>query len=116
MPKNKRVWSSWNYRVEEKDNKTCASTIYWMNSLQNVSKNKNYFVSLNDPGNIDESKILKTIEYEHPLFDVDAVKAQSELKKLNESGLIYFCGSYFRYGFHEDALGSSVELCKEIKL
>ncbi|HXP49037.1 MAG TPA: FAD-dependent oxidoreductase [Bacteroidia bacterium] len=113
MPKNKRVWSSWNYRVEEKQGK--ASTIYWMNSLQNVSKKKNYFVSINDPGSIDAGKIIKTIKYEHPLFDVDAVRAQVELNTLNQSGPVYFCGSYFRYGFHEDALKSAVELCDELK-
>jgi predicted NAD/FAD-binding protein len=115
MPKTKRVWSSWNYRVEDKQGQTFASTIYWMNSLQNVSKKKNYFVSINDPGSIDPSKIIKTIEYEHPLFDVDAVKAQAELHKLNQSGPVYFCGSYFRYGFHEDALKSAVELCEGLK-
>ncbi len=115
MPKNKRVWSSWNYRVEEKQGKTMASTIYWMNSLQNVSKKKDYFVSINDPGSIDSSKIIKTIEYEHPLFDVDAVKAQTELNTLNQTGPVYFCGSYFRYGFHEDALKSAVELCEKLQ-
>jgi predicted NAD/FAD-binding protein len=114
MPKNRRVWSSWNYRVEEKNGKMEASCIYWMNSLQKVSKNKNYFVSINDPGNVDKSKIIKTIDYTHPLFDVGAVKAQSELQSLNKTGPIYFCGSYFRYGFHEDALMSSVELCKTL--
>ena len=29
-------------------------------------------------------------------------------------GVIYFTGSYFRYGFHEDALLSSVNLCESI--
>jgi predicted NAD/FAD-binding protein len=25
---------------------------------------------------------------------------------------IYFCGSYFKYGFHEDAFTSALELCR----
>ncbi len=115
MPKTKRVWSSWNYRMEEKEGNLHASTIYWMNSLQRVSDKKNYFVSLNDPGNIDEKKILKVIDYEHPLFDLHTAKAQPDLPKLNETGPIYFCGSYFRYGFHEDALWSAVGLCEGMK-
>ena len=41
MPKNKRAWSSWNYRIEERNGKLVPSTIYWMNSLQQVSKKKN---------------------------------------------------------------------------
>jgi uncharacterized protein len=116
MPKTKRAWSSWNYRLEEKDGTIKASTIYWMNSLslrdpfgQKVTK-KNYFVSLNDPGNIDEKKILKVIDYEHPLFDLHTAKAQPDLSKLNKKGPVYFCGSYFGYGFHEDALRSAVDL------
>jgi len=114
MPKNKRVWSSWNYRVEEKNDKMEASCIYWMNSLQKVSKNKNYFVSINDPGNVDRSKVIKVIDYTHPLFDIGAVKAQGELQSLNKTGPVYFCGSYFKYGFHEDALTSAVDLCKNL--
>ncbi|MEO6306083.1 MAG: FAD-dependent oxidoreductase, partial [Bacteroidia bacterium] len=45
MPKTKRTWSSWNYRIEERNGEQIPSTIYWMNSLQGVSKKKNYFVS-----------------------------------------------------------------------
>lgn len=111
MPRTKRTWSSWNYRIEERSGQLMPSTIYWMNSLQDVSKKKNYFVSINDPGNVKESHVIREIRYEHPLFDVPAIKAQKELSKLNENGPVYFCGSYFRYGFHEDALMSSVELC-----
>jgi|SRR6185312_7343649 len=114
MPANRRVWSSWNYRMEEKNGALHASTIYWMNSLQNISNKKNYFVSLNDPANIDEKKIVKEIAYEHPLFDMHTAKAQPELHTLNETGPVYFCGSYFRYGFHEDALWSAVNLCNKL--
>lgn len=116
MPANKRVWSSWNYRMEQRNKQLYASTIYWMNSLQDIPKKKNYFVSLNDPGNVDERKILKVIDYEHPLFDIHTAKAQTELSTLNENGPIYFCGSYFRYGFHEDALWSAVELCNKLSV
>ncbi|HET6992388.1 MAG TPA: NADP transhydrogenase subunit alpha, partial [Bacteroidia bacterium] len=45
---------------------------------------------------------------------VPAIHAQKELPKLNETGPVYFCGSYFRYGFHEDALMSAVQLCEFI--
>lgn len=113
MPKTRNAWSSWNYRIEERNGKLIPTTIYWMNSLQGVSKNKNYFVSINAPdGSIDNSKILKEIDYEHPLFDVAAIRAQDELMKLNKGGPVYFCGSYFKYGFHEDAYKSAVELCE----
>ncbi len=114
MPKTRRAWSSWNYRVETKDGAPAPSTIYWMNSLQNVSERKDYFVSINDPGRVDPKTILQQIEYSHPLFSIPAIAAQKELPKLNETGPIYFCGSYFKYGFHEDAFTSALDACRTI--
>ncbi|NHA05092.1 NAD(P)-binding protein [Mucilaginibacter sp. HC2] len=114
MPKTKLAWSSWNYRIQMQQDKLLPSTIYWMNKLQGVSEKKNYFVSINPHDNIDEKKIIKEIDYEHPLFDVPAINAQAELHQLNEQGPIYFCGSYFKYGFHEDAFASAVKLCSHL--
>jgi len=115
MPKNKKVWSSWNYRIEPMNGEVKTSTIYYMNSLQQVSKKKNYFVSINDPGNIDKNKIIKEIAYEHPLFDLDSIKAQTEIHQLNKQGNnTFFCGSYFKYGFHEDAFTSALELSQQL--
>lgn len=116
MPKLKSVWSSWNYSIGKQNGEDTPTTIYWMNRLQQVSDRKNYFVSINAiPGSIDQKKIIRIIEYEHPLFDVAAIQAQRELYKLNEKGPVYFCGSYFNYGFHEDAYASAVDLCEHIK-
>ena len=117
MPNTKLAWSSWNYEIS-RHNKGPYSTAthYWMNSLQGVSKVKNYFVSINRPDAIDPTKVLKRIQYEHPLFNLGAIKAQKDLPTLNESALnttsTFFAGSYFRYGFHEDAFGSAVTLSK----
>ena len=86
-----------------------------MNSLQHVSKNKDYFVSINDPGNVDEEKIIKEIDYTHPLFDLDAIKTQENIQQINKQGNnTFFCGSYFKYGFHEDAFASALELSYQL--
>jgi len=112
MPKTKKTWSSWNYRIESINGELVPTTIYWMNNLQGVSKKKNYFVSINAiPNSIAKNKLVKEIDYEHPLFDVAAINAQEKLNTLNAKGPLYFCGSYFKYGFHEDAFKSAVELC-----
>jgi predicted NAD/FAD-binding protein len=112
MPKTKKVWSSWNYRIVNKNQKQEPTTIYWMNSLQGVSDKHNYFVSINaEEGSVHPSKIIREFDYEHPLFDVDAIKAQDRLQELNSEGPVYYCGSYFKYGFHEDAYASAVKLC-----
>lgn len=111
MPEAKLAWSSWNYRVEQQGDKLLPSTIYWMNNLQGVSKKQNYFVSINPTATLNPDKVIKEIDYHHPLFDVPAMQAQVKLRRLNETGPIYYCGSYFKYGFHEDAYKSAVDLC-----
>ncbi|WP_184546716.1 NAD(P)/FAD-dependent oxidoreductase [Mucilaginibacter sp. FT3.2] len=114
MPKTKLAWASWNYRIQNENGKLNPSTIYWMNMLQGVSDKKNYFVSINPHDNIDPKKIIREIDYDHPLFDVPAINAQEQLYKLNQDGPVYFCGSYFKYGFHEDAFASAVKLCSQL--
>ena len=111
MPKTKLAWASWNYRIKEENGVLTPSTIYWMNRLQQVSEKQDYFVSINPHADLEEKKIIREIDYEHPLFDVPAINAQAELHQLNQTGPVYFCGSYFKYGFHEDAFTSAVDLC-----
>lgn len=111
MPRKKLAWSSWNYRVEDNND---SSVIYWMNSLQGISKKINYFVSINDPNKINPQKIIRKINYEHPIFSVNAMKAQDKLFSLNQGKEIYYCGSYFKYGFHEDAFTSGLNLARTL--
>ena len=114
MPRHKRAWSSWNYRTEMIDADHVSSCTYWMNSLQNVSQQQDYFVSINAPETIDRNKVIREIDYMHPVFTVEAMQAQHKLPQLNQNGVVYFCGSYFRYGFHEDALMSAANVCEQI--
>jgi uncharacterized protein len=110
MPRTALCWSAWNYRV---DARTQPSTIYWVNRLQGVGSRTNYFISINGEHMVQPQHILRRIEYEHPLFSDGAVRAQVELPRLNEQrNGIYYCGSYFRYGFHEDAFSSALALSR----
>lgn len=114
MPKRKRVWSAWNYRIEKLNGSWKTSTVYSMNALQQVSDKKEYFLSVNDAGIVNPDKIIKEFTYDHPVFTVDAIEAQKELHQLNENGQVYFCGSYFGYGFHEDALKSGIQAAEQL--
>lgn len=114
MPKTRLCWSSWNYRMAAgPDGRVVPSTVCWLNRLQGVSGRQNYFISLNGENFVKPAAILQRIQYEHPVFSLGALRAQWRLPKLNErrSG-VYFCGSYFRHGFHEDAFTSALELCR----
>lgn len=114
MPKRKRIWSAWNYRIEKINGSWTTSTVYDMNALQKVSDKKDYFLSVNDAGMIDPEKILRAFEYDHPIFDIEAIRAQKALPELNKNGQIYYCGSYFGYGFHEDALSSGIAAAEQL--
>jgi uncharacterized protein len=115
MPKAKRAWASWNYRMDRAQRgSVLASTHYWMNRLQMVSQVTDYFVSVNAASLVESSTILRRFNYKHPMFDSEAVSAQKELPSLNKGGPVYFCGSYFRYGFHEDALMSGMQVADDV--
>jgi predicted NAD/FAD-binding protein len=114
MPATRRCWSSWNYRIDRHpDGRPSHSTVYWINSLQRPDTRQNYFLSINGEESLRPERILQRIGFEHPQFDRAAIRAQRELPALNRRHTrVYFCGSYFRYGFHEDALGSALELSR----
>lgn len=115
MPPLRRVWSSWNYKSRQNaDGGTDTATVYWMNRLQNLPTKTNYFVSINDFEDIDPAKVVRSIDYEHPLFSSKAIEYQSRLDNLNARGPLYFAGSYFRYGFHEDGLISGLRVVEKL--
>jgi len=112
MPQRKLAWAAWNYRMEPSGEGERPSTHYYMNRLQGVSDRENYFVSLNYADRIDPEKVLWRTNYTHPIFDRGALVAQHHLPSINAESpdqRVFFCGSYFRYGFHEDALASGVQ-------
>lgn len=118
MPRHRLTWASWNYDIASGPaGASSTATHYWMNRLQGVSDREDYFVTIDRPEAIDPARILKQITYEHPLFSLEAIEAQRELPQLNRQGpdqAVSFCGSYFGYGFHEDAFTSAVNLARGI--
>jgi predicted NAD/FAD-binding protein len=116
MPKARLAWSAWNYRMaRHPDGAVLPQTVYWMNRLQGLQTDTDYFVSINGEHEIDPARVHRKIAYTHPLFSLEAIAAQKELPGLNRRGngqSVFFAGSYFRYGFHEDAFGSAVQLAR----
>lgn len=113
MPKREAVWSSWNYIEHENERDRDQPQItYWMNLLQNLPHNRQFFVTLNpthEPRNIHHREM-----YEHPLFDTAALSAQKQLWSLQGERNTWFCGSYFGYGFHEDGLQSGLAVAEQL--
>ena len=113
MPNKINAWSSWN-SISKKDlTKTCVT--YWLNKLQNLDTNKNYFLTLNPITKIKDSKIIKKINFTHPYLNNKSFEMQNRLKDLQGKKRVWFSGSYFGYGFHEDGLKSSLEMLKQFE-
>jgi len=113
LPQNRRAWAAWNY-LRERDVKAGSpvSVTYHMNRLQNLKAERDYCVTLNPVKPIPREHIIREMEYKHPLYTFDALETQRNLPNLNGGGNTYFCGSYFGYGFHEDAVRSAVQVTK----
>ena len=112
LPKRKNAWSSWNYLLDEDQNKAVALT-YNMNILQSLKSDRTFCVSLNSGNLIDESKVIKELSYDHPLFTTSSINAQSRKHEISGKNNTYYCGAYWRNGFHEDGVMSALDVCKD---
>lgn len=115
MPRRRSVWSAWNYLTTEGRRGTDAVSVsYWMNCLQRLDQAPPLFVTLNPLREPRRARVIAEMDYDHPVFDHQAMAAQQQLASLQGDNGIWYCGSYFGYGFHEDALRSSVEVAHRL--
>ena len=78
MPKRKRAWSSWNSISDGE--KTCIT--YWLNKLQNLNTDKDYFLTLNPIYKISDEFVIKKVDFTHPYLNSENTKLQNELHSL----------------------------------
>ncbi len=115
MPINRKCWSSWVYRCNDKNNiEEKLSLTYWMNNLQNINTKTQIFVTVNPFLEINEAKIFDRYKFEHPLFDMNTDFAQRTIEKIQGENNTWFVGAYNGYGFHEDGLNSSIKIAKQM--
>ncbi len=104
MPKKKLAWAAWNYEratdLGLESSRVCLH--YWINRLQPLPFSEDVVVSLNPVRAIDPSKVLGEYDYAHPVFDLGAIKAQSQLPSLQGHQNTWYAGAWMGYGFHED--------------
>jgi len=112
MPKKRLAWSSWN--SISNGNQTCVT--YWLNNLQNLKCEQNFFLTLNPISEINKKNIIKNINFTHPYFNSETLKYQKSLLSIQGKKRTWFCGSYFSYGFHEDGIKSAINLIENFKI
>jgi predicted NAD/FAD-binding protein len=115
MPRERRVWSSWNYLSGSAEEESQAvSVTYWMNRLQRLETPNDYFVSLNPLSEPRQESIAAEFEYEHPVFTTAALEAQKQLHRIQGRSRSWFAGAWTGYGFHEDGMRSGVEVAQAL--
>jgi predicted NAD/FAD-binding protein len=106
LPKRALARAAWNYHLLDTPQQPVALT-YDMNILQTLDAPVRFLVSLNHAAKIDERKVIQTFQYHHPVYLPEGVAAQRRHRELNGTRRTYFCGAYWRYGFHEDGVVSA---------
>ena len=118
LPKRKKVWSAWNYMggpapdgVANDMRPVCVS--YLLNQLQNLSIQQAVIVTLNPFTPPAAETVLAHFEYDHPVFDSDAIRAQQQLPQIQGKNKVWFAGAWTGYGFHEDGLKSALRVAHD---
>ena len=111
LPNRKKAWASWNYHLDHTQQERVAVT-YNMNILQHIQSPPNLLVTLNRTERIDPDKVLSKIYYEHPVYNEASVKAQKRHSEISGINNTHFCGAYWRNGFHEDGVVSTINMLK----
>ncbi len=122
LPRSRRAWAAWNYHVVPEGagaggnaQPTPATLTYNMNILQGLQSRHTFCVTLNRSQAIDPRKVIKRLVYEHPLYSLAGVAAQEKQPLVNGPLGTYFCGAYWRFGFHEDGVVSALEALRHLE-
>jgi len=111
LPKRRRAWGSWNYRIRS-DSSDAVAITYNMNMLQSISSRTQYCVTLNETDRIDPSKVIRRFQYHHPIFTLERDAAQARHEELVRNNRTSFCGAYWGFGFHEDGVRSAIRVAE----
>jgi predicted NAD/FAD-binding protein len=119
LPKRRRAWAAWNYERSGHDgargDQVAVCLHYLLNRLQPLPFKTPVLVSLNPVVEPRADTILGKFDYAHPVFDMAAIAAQQHVSALQGERRTWFCGSWTRYGFHEDGLVSGLAVCDALR-
>ena len=114
LPTRQRTWASWNVQVLPGTQRQVAMT-YHMNRLQSLRSAHQICVTLNRHDDIDPTRVHARIDYEHPVFDAEAIRAQRRRDELQGRGGLYWAGAWWGFGFHEDGARSGQDVARLIE-
>ena len=111
LPRRRRAWASWNYHLLEEP-RGRATVTYHMNRLQSLRAERELCVTLNRTEAIDPEKVIRTIQYAHPVYTAAGVRAQRRREEISGRNRTHYCGAYWGWGFHEDGVVSGLKVAE----
>jgi predicted NAD/FAD-binding protein len=114
LPRRRRAWASWNFHLEERPAGRTTVT-YHMNRLQSLDSSEELCVTLNRSDGIDPARVIRTIQYAHPVFTREGVAAQARWSEVSGPIRTHYCGAYWGFGFHEDGVASALRVCERLR-
>ena len=113
LPRHPKAWAAWNALVPREPGDVCTVS-YCMNLLQNLDAPVPFVVTLNRTDAIDPSKILRRMQYHHPVYSHASVAAQARKGEIQGLRRVWFAGAYWGWGFHEDGMRSAVDVARSL--
>jgi predicted NAD/FAD-binding protein len=116
LPQREAARASWNYLLclDSRNGSGPLTMTYHMNRLQSLGVPENYCVTLNGNAQIRSDKVLRKFVYHHPLFTVEAMRAQQRWSEISGVNRLHFAGAYWSYGFHEDGVNSALRVARTL--
>jgi predicted NAD/FAD-binding protein len=116
LPEKPRAWAAWNYERAPSAGVESAQVClhYLINRLQPLPVTQPVVVSLNPQREINPTQVLGEYAYEHPVFDLAAIRAQERVPALQGQRHTWFAGAWTGYGFHEDGLKSGLQAARAL--
>ena len=113
LPRNRKAWAAWNALLPREGSDACTVS-YCMNLLQGIDAPEPLVVTLNRTDAIDPTRVLRRMEYHHPLYSHASVAAQARRAEIQGHRRTWFAGAYWGWGFHEDGMRSAVEVARAL--
>jgi predicted NAD/FAD-binding protein len=85
-----------------------------MNRLQSLRAERDYLVSINRTEMVDPDRVIRVIDYAHPVFTPGGVHAQARWAEISGVRHTHFCGAYWGWGFHEDGAWSALRVSEAL--
>jgi uncharacterized protein len=116
LPRNPRARASWNYLRRPAAAGRTVTVSYDMTRLMRLparADGRRFIVTLGGEDIVDQSQVIDTMQYEHPIYTPASVAAQRRLPECDTDRVV-FAGAWHGWGFHEDGARSGVEAAAKL--